>query len=269
MKCSHEMSEFKYACPVCGQHIKCDSSQAGTRMQCPTCFQDIIVPQAPSGEQKLILTGTKANDRSAPKTSRVHLHAHTPAQRFSGVAAVFIILICIATAITFVYHGTIFKKPSPLPPATDSAAPDGNSSTNWALNLQGFLIPVSPAAGRVYGQDFVCKRAVLFNGNLTLHDGDLSVTINFNGSAPETLSEQQFTITTNTANAARVTLRWKNDGQTQRRFFTNDYAMLLNFHDVTNNHLSGDIYLCTTDDQKSYLAGTFRAEIRKAKLWNP
>jgi len=51
------MSEFKYACPVCGQHIRCDSSQAGSVMECPTCFQKITVPQAPaSEEQKLILT---------------------------------------------------------------------------------------------------------------------------------------------------------------------------------------------------------------------
>jgi DNA-directed RNA polymerase subunit RPC12/RpoP/regulation of enolase protein 1 (concanavalin A-like superfamily) len=58
------MSEFKYACPVCGQHIKCDSAQAGTVMGCPTCFQKIIVPQAPAGEdQKLILTGTRLDDK--------------------------------------------------------------------------------------------------------------------------------------------------------------------------------------------------------------
>ena len=49
VKCSIKaMSEFKYACPVCGQHIKCDSSQAGSQMECPTCFQKITVPQAPS-----------------------------------------------------------------------------------------------------------------------------------------------------------------------------------------------------------------------------
>ena len=62
------MSEFKYACPVCGQHIKCDSSQSGTQMECPTCFQKIIVPQAPTDEQKLILTGTKVGgERPLPK----------------------------------------------------------------------------------------------------------------------------------------------------------------------------------------------------------
>ncbi|MGA2788784.1 MAG: hypothetical protein ABSF60_14790, partial [Verrucomicrobiota bacterium] len=58
------MSEFKYACPVCGQHMKCDSSQSGTVMECPTCFQKITAPQAPeSDDPKFIITGTKTGER--------------------------------------------------------------------------------------------------------------------------------------------------------------------------------------------------------------
>src|SRR6266446_9700702 len=41
------MSEFKFACPVCGQHITADSSTGGAQIQCPTCFQKIVVPQPP------------------------------------------------------------------------------------------------------------------------------------------------------------------------------------------------------------------------------
>ncbi len=53
------MSEFKYACPVCGQHMMCDSSQGGSVMECPTCFQKIVAPQAPAPDSKFILTGSK------------------------------------------------------------------------------------------------------------------------------------------------------------------------------------------------------------------
>src|ERR1051325_7910268 len=42
------MSEFKFACAVCGQHITADSEIAGSQLQCPTCFRKIVVPQAPS-----------------------------------------------------------------------------------------------------------------------------------------------------------------------------------------------------------------------------
>jgi len=54
------MSDFTFACPVCGQHMKCDASQGGTVMECPTCFRKITAPQATvSDEHKFILTGTK------------------------------------------------------------------------------------------------------------------------------------------------------------------------------------------------------------------
>ncbi len=104
------MSEFKYACPVCGQHIKCDSSQAGTQMECPTCFQKITVPQAPdTDDQKLIIKGTKVgNERPAPKIPDAAPVA-TPETGFPGVTVVLIILVCIAAAVGFVYRGTIFK----------------------------------------------------------------------------------------------------------------------------------------------------------------
>jgi DNA-directed RNA polymerase subunit RPC12/RpoP len=63
-----QMNEFKYACPVCGQHIKCDVSQAGTVMECPTCFQKITVPQAPTtADQKFILTGSKVMEGKISK----------------------------------------------------------------------------------------------------------------------------------------------------------------------------------------------------------
>jgi DNA-directed RNA polymerase subunit RPC12/RpoP len=105
------MNEFKYACPVCGQHIKCDSSQAGTQMECPTCFQKIIAPQAPANEdQKLIITGTKVgNERATPKIPEGN-SIHAPKARgFPGMAVVLIILAGIAAAVGFVYRGTILK----------------------------------------------------------------------------------------------------------------------------------------------------------------
>jgi DNA-directed RNA polymerase subunit RPC12/RpoP len=283
------MSEFKYACPVCGQHIKCDSSQAGTQMECPTCFQKIVVPQAPSEEQKFILTGSKVGgERPLPKNPDEGVTAHNPTKSFSGVAAVIIIFLFIAGAAAFVYHGTIFKKPAPpdgtnppaiaaqdsavphKPPAlpkkqTPSLAAPPSNDTNWSLNLEGWTIPDSAAAGRIKGQDFICQRATFSGGTLTLRNGDIGVTINFGGSAPETLAGKSLNVSTNAAAAARVSLRWKVGAQTMHESFTNGYAMLLNFGSVENNRVNGSIYLCTSDDKQSYIAGTFRAEIRKPK----
>src|SRR5579862_5040408 len=147
------MSEFKYACPVCGQHIKCDSSQAGTQMECPTCFQKIIVPQAPSDEQKFILTGQKVgNERPLPKAQEAS-PVSAPAKSFPGIAVVLLIFVFIAAAVGYVYRGTIFKSAAPVanpPPPADvtpatNAAPvkkpapmavaPPSSDTNWMLDL--------------------------------------------------------------------------------------------------------------------------------------
>lgn len=41
------MSEFKFNCPQCKQHIQCDASYAGSQINCPACRQAIIVPPLP------------------------------------------------------------------------------------------------------------------------------------------------------------------------------------------------------------------------------
>src|SRR5436305_731058 len=54
------MSEFKFACPVCGQHITADSSASGGQLECPTCFRKIVIPQAPSNpDAKFIVSAAE------------------------------------------------------------------------------------------------------------------------------------------------------------------------------------------------------------------
>ena len=38
------MAEFKFSCPQCGQHLKCDASQGGRQLNCPSCQRPIVVP---------------------------------------------------------------------------------------------------------------------------------------------------------------------------------------------------------------------------------
>jgi DNA-directed RNA polymerase subunit RPC12/RpoP len=268
------MSEFKYACPVCGQHIKCDSSQAGTQMECPTCFQKIIVPQAPAGQQSLILTGAKAANGRPPSTAPDSKPAAPPPSiGYSGAIVVFILLFLIAGAVAFVFQGTIFKRPGPLPhkktvtgkrPQHPLIAPPAND-TNWLLSLKGAAIPNSIAAGRINGQNFICQRAIFAKGALALRNGNLSVTVNFGGAGAEALAGKSLNVSTNAPRAARLVLRWKDDDRTMAEIFTNNYAMLLDFGKVTGKYLDGKIYLCTADEKKSYVAGAFKAEIRRPK----
>ena len=38
------MSDLKFNCPSCGQHIKCDESHAGENLPCPGCAHLIRIP---------------------------------------------------------------------------------------------------------------------------------------------------------------------------------------------------------------------------------
>jgi len=248
------MSEFKYACPVCGQHIKCDSSQEGTQMECPTCFQKITVPQAPTTEeQKFIITGTKKGERPVSKLSEESSRAVPAAKGFPGVLVVGLILLFIGTAVAFIYHGTIFK-----------------SRSGWTLNLDGVTIPDTPAAGQIHGRNFTNDRAVLQNGELTLRAGtrgtmDFGVIISVGNAPPEKLAGTSLNVGANAPTASRVTMHWPDDGNNGRQNLEKGYALRLDFVEVTNNRLSGEIYFCAPDEMKSYVAGTFNAEIRRSR----
>src|SRR6202000_865183 len=90
-------------------------------------------------------------------------------------------------AVAFVYHGTIFKSPSPATNAV-AAVTGGSSSatpkpakprvvappasdTKCTLSLDAVAIPTTKAAGRIHGRDFIVERAGLYNGTLVLREG--------------------------------------------------------------------------------------------------
>jgi hypothetical protein len=38
------MSDYKFSCPHCSQHLSCDESGCGRQIQCPTCNHLIAIP---------------------------------------------------------------------------------------------------------------------------------------------------------------------------------------------------------------------------------
>jgi DNA-directed RNA polymerase subunit RPC12/RpoP len=38
------MSEFKFNCTHCGQHLKCDEQLSGREIECPSCKKRVTVP---------------------------------------------------------------------------------------------------------------------------------------------------------------------------------------------------------------------------------
>ncbi len=44
-----QTAEFKFSCPSCGQHIRCDTSYSGKEINCPACRKQIRVPEINPG----------------------------------------------------------------------------------------------------------------------------------------------------------------------------------------------------------------------------
>jgi hypothetical protein len=101
------MSEFKFACPVCGQHMMCDTSHGGSVMECPTCFQKIVAPQAPAPDTKFTLTGSKYVE---PKIHAGHAgaaHFKTPGGKAMPIWAFILIVVLLAGAASYFLAGTL------------------------------------------------------------------------------------------------------------------------------------------------------------------
>jgi hypothetical protein len=279
------MSEFKFACPVCGQHMMCDVSHGGQVMECPTCFQKIAAPQAPAADGKFILTGTKVSEKK--NFARGFDAAIAPAaeKKFPAVILIGVLVVVLAGgAAVFAFRDKIFKSaapvpvkavaatntaPKPPPPKPAPVAPPAND-TNWMLMLDDAVTPNSAVVGRIHGQDFIAERANFQNGTLTLRAGtrgpvEFGLQVNFSGAPPEALAGKTINVGADTDKAAPVTLRWKDANGVQKAAYDVGYALRLEFGALAKDRLPGKIYLCLPDAEKSYLMGKFTAGVIKPK----
>ncbi len=276
------MSDFKFACPVCGQHITADAASVDAQIECPTCFQRIIVPQAPtSNGSALILTA------SQPHAYPVPLASEAPrALRRSSLAGTLATLSVAALALAIAAWALVAtsrrthnaSQPQGTNPAVASTGMPGTgwtappaSGTNWQLDLENVTIPETHAAGRINGRDFICQRASLMGGMLSLRQGwnwppdsGFGLTIMLTVHPGESLAGKTITVTTNQSNVPSITLRWREAQQSaMTRTISQGYAMRLEFGEPEDGRLPARIYLCLADELKSYVAGTFDVDLRR------
>ena len=272
------MSEVKFACPVCGQHITADSAASGTKLQCPTCYRKIIIPQAGApADTKLILSAAEADKPRPPQT----VESFEPDRRApsSSVLPTVVLLVIVAGLVGSVYffRGAIFgrtrldSKANGLQPgeAPRSVYPVP-TNFGWTLNLKNESLPQSVAAGRIHGAGFLCEKVTLQGGNLTLRQGqswppDLGVSVTFFAKQGEELSGKYIEVTTDRPPPMpRVVLRWKDgNGMQLTENISGGYALKIQFGEAAAGRIAGKLYLCLPDNSKSFVAGTFDAEIRK------
>ncbi|HYG34420.1 MAG TPA: hypothetical protein VEC99_06525 [Clostridia bacterium] len=285
------MSEFKFACPVCGQHITADSGASGSQLDCPTCFQKIVVPQAPAfGESKYILSASKAGK---PRTTALETGTHLKRPRKEvAKTSLTIIGFCMGLlgvsltawhlwgdrAISRLYgpaavetnagveHIEMVVPSSPYPVPTNSS---------WTLDVTNARMPQVTVAGRIHGSGFLCERATLNGGTLFLRQGaawppDLGITVTLDGylnvASAEELSGKTVVITpTQPPPVPRVVLRWRDRQQSVTARIHGGYALKIFFGQAANGKMPGRIYVALPDEGRSYAAGNFEAEIRPAR----
>ncbi len=267
------MSEFKFACPVCGQHITCDSAASGTQMNCPTCFRKLVVPQAPKSERgAFVLRATEAQSRTVPLPGQSQTVTQPRSQTKLPVIAGIVIAVLVLGSVAFNFRDKLFsaaKVSDSKNSATNSITIAQTASTNWTLNLSRAEIPNAPAEGMIMGRRFSLERAVIQGGRLDLRQGpkwppDVGLSIHLYADRSEDLAGKTVVLEASRTNAPRVVLRWKDEqSNAVTKDFRKGYAARVEFGSVTNKRLAGKIFLATPDDAKSYVAGTFSAEIRK------
>jgi hypothetical protein len=280
------MSEFKFACPVCGQHITSDSSASGKHLECPTCFQKIVVPQAPSNpDPKFIISAAQVGKARPVSTLTGGPSESANAPRKTSLIAgiAFCVLLLAAGGAAYAFRGKLFKSSEEDTKKTTGAVASGKKAagplpktypvpTNivWTTELASALVPDAIAAGKIHDRGFFCERAILQGGNLTLRQGksgtaDLGITVQFFAQAGEELSGKTVEIAADRQPPLpKVTVRWKDENQKGvTQSFAAGYALKVIFGEAENMRVSGTIFISVPDETKSVVAGKFEAEIRK------
>jgi hypothetical protein len=280
------MSEFKFACPVCGQHITADSSTSGSKLECPTCFRKIVVPQAPaSSETKFILAASQADKPRPPSSLENSLSgAELARPRSFPAGVVLVILLCAMGTLAFVFREKLFSKAHPVAEHSEENLALSNAprrailksdypmptNTSWTLEATNLVIPEETVVGSIRGQGFRCERATLQGGNLTLRQGkawppDFGLTVVLFAKEGEELSGKSVEVAPDRAPPRpKVVLRWKDDQeQPGTKNFQTGYLLRVTFGEAAEGRIPGKVFAALPDNDKSFVAGTFIAEIRK------
>jgi DNA-directed RNA polymerase subunit RPC12/RpoP len=332
------MSDFKFSCPNCGQHLSGDVGYAGRQIVCPACKQQIIVPAAPAvaaptaarSAPVAVVAQPPPGPRPPQKTCGLAIAslicsigsfiiiplgfipgvicghmakkkiAATPSLRGGGLAKAGLIvgyvalgLNVLAIAALVAFFGLFatrirqaasvaqsqsqrsgMRQPGrgAMPAGAESAdtLPDGSG---WTMKLTGVEMPSSAVAGRIHGKPFKVEKVVWERGWLKFVEGkdviadrEMDVVL-FEGDVRR-LSGRTFTVPNQTAGVnPRLFLRWKEAGadMPNQATYTDSYALRLEFGALAGGTLPGKIYLCLPDQEKSFLAGTFEAQLKGAR----
>ena len=198
------MSDFKFACPNCGQHVVCDTSNAGMQIACPICQTLLTVPQpppavAPAAPTPGRLTINKTAHQSHAPTPPPPGATNAPAKPAWGTKPatrvplrpkkksplVPIGIACgVLAALAVVWFGIVnpylqkqeqqkkeaAEEARRQKDAADKAAREAaeRKKASWNLDLANARFPERPASGKIHGTDFTVEMAIFQGSTLIL-----------------------------------------------------------------------------------------------------
>ncbi len=300
------MSEFTFPCPLCQQDITCGAQYYGQQLQCPVCQGEITAPAAearPTGS-----LGIKKTAGEKPLPVLPKFQKQVVGQKKSGWGKGVAVTAATGIVLVILFFGTRYtglnshlptflggRRPAAAetaaagsPPAqsaaptTETAAADPATPSSppppvvWTTNLAKVVIPTNAAYGRISTNEFKYDSARIDNGILALRQGtnvtpDMELGVFFGLKPGESLSGKTIDVAPDARVAPRVWKKWKVAGKTalQQKVYSKAYTMKLQFGEVSEDKVSGKIYLSFPDEDQSVVTGSFVASIGNAVVAQP
>lgn len=265
---------FKFACPICGQHIQAEARSAGGTLECPTCFKPLNIPHPGSLQPSALILKTTVADTSQPRWG-ARLNGNSAPESGERKAAVSMaagigLVLLLAAVVLLVKGGGGLPTHGRESTSDKSGQPSGETRDMWTLDLQGRSIPEQPVRGRLNGWGFEMNRAVWRGTMLILRSvggtpTGLEVAITVPIVRGHRFQPATFeAVPWGDPFPAPVQIRWRDEkGVLQSIPFTHGYAIRLEFTAVSADGVAGRVYLCLPDEKRSWAAGTFEAVVRR------
>ncbi len=140
----------------------------------------------------------------------------------------------------------------------------------WQEDVTELPIPSIPARGMAHGVEFTVDKAVVENGILELREGkdflpDRSVMIFLFLKKRESIDGKTVAVKPQDGfGSPHIHFKYRLEGKDmpETEMFMKGYTLKLEFGKQIKNKIKGKIFLCLPDDARSFLAGTFEAEVK-------
>lgn len=291
------MSELKFSCTQCGQHIAADEAWSGRQIQCPKCQAALVVPAVPAASTTIRPSAPPPPPLPPQFPSAPAPAVSAPARPKSKSPVLWIVLgagaVCLvgALAVGVLAYRMVQAKQraesrsraaqmsrnNPAPPrvATQSRSADllpTPADPKVQTDPATVEIPNTPTAGTIRGSEFKPDSALITSQSFTLKQGkeffpDASLTFFLFLKPDQKLPGRTITIASQDKSFPKPHIHVARKGPDQRipktEIVTQNYALRLEFGEQDGDKLPGRIYLELGESFGTKVSGTFEAKVGK------